>query len=104
MELPRLVELYDKFEGRGVRIVSIDPGFGVEAALAFLDENGVRHDVLSDGGRTVFEAYRVVAIPLTVLIDHEGRAVYRHVGFTPGDENRLAREIETLIEWRGDVS
>jgi peroxiredoxin len=104
VELPRLVQLYEEFEGRGVRFVSIDPGNRTPAASAFLHENGVRHDVLSDADQTVFEAYRVVAIPLTVLIDHEGRAVYRHVGFSPGDEDRLAQELEALIAWRGDAS
>jgi len=101
VELPRLAELYDSFEDRGVRFVSVDTGNRSAAANAFLHESGVRHDVASDEDRASFEAYRVAAIPTTVLIDHEGRAVFRHVGFSPGDEDRLAKELEALIDWRG---
>lgn len=104
MELPRLVELHERFEDRGVQFVSIDPGNHNPASEALLHEMGVRHHVLSDADRAAFKDYGVSAIPTTVLIDHEGRAVFRHVGFTPGDEDRLAAELEALISWRNDAS
>jgi peroxiredoxin len=98
--LPRLVELYEKYGEQGVKVVSINSGALPGGADQFLDDQNVRHLVLSDMSREVFEAYEVSGIPVTVIIDHEGRAMYRHLGYSPGDEERMAKEIETLISWR----
>ena len=95
------MELYEKYEDMGVEVVSINSGTLPPAAAEFLDEKNVRHIVLSDKEREVFDAYNVTGIPVTVVIDHEGRVIYRHLGYAPGDEERMAKEIETLIAWRG---
>jgi len=98
--LPRLVEMNEKFAGMGVKFVSIDSGTRSAAADEFLTENNVTHVVLNDSRDEVTDAYRIVAIPVTVMIDHEGRVVYRHVGFADEMVPRLEKEIETLIAWR----
>lgn len=49
------------------------------------------------------DAYRITGVPTTVLIDHEGRVVFRHVGFAPEMKERFEKEIETLLVWRGEA-
>jgi hypothetical protein len=98
--LPRLVELHEKYESMGVQFISIDSGIRSPAANAFLAENSVRHIVLNDMKDEVSSDYRVYAIPVTVMIDHEGRMVFRHIGFADEMVPRLEGEIETLIAWR----
>ena len=98
--MPRLVELNEKYESMGVQFVSIDSGSRSPAASAFLDENNVRHIVLNDMKDDVSSDFRVYAIPVTVMIDHEGRMVFRHIGFADEMVPRLEGEIETLIAWR----
>ncbi len=100
MEFPRLVELHDKYEELGVQFVSIDTGGGGSETESFLEENNARHILLSDTDDTVSDAYRIFAIPVTVVIDQEGRAVFRHLGYTDEIGDRLDKEIETLIAWR----
>jgi peroxiredoxin len=97
--LPHLVEIADEFADRPVTVVSIDAGERSKAASAFLDENNVRHLVLNDKDRSAFASYHVSAIPMTVIIDHTGRLMFRHVGFSPGTEKRFTQEIETLLGW-----
>jgi protein-disulfide isomerase-like protein with CxxC motif len=97
--LPHLVELAERYADRPVAVVSIDGGIRSEAASDFLDENKVRHLVLNDEERTAFNAYGVSGVPTTVIIDHAGRLMFRHVGFAPGMEKRFAQEIETLLGW-----
>ena len=101
MEFPRLVELHEKYEDAGVRFVSIDSGDRSAAAEQFLSENNVRHTLLSDPDDEASDAYRVFAIPVTVLIDHEGRVVFRHLGYTDEIGERLDSEIRILLEWMG---
>jgi hypothetical protein len=97
--LPHLVELADEFADRPVTVVSIDGGKRSEAASDFLDEHNVRHLVLNDESRGIFEDYGVAGVPTTVIVDHAGRLMFRHVGFAPGMEERFVREIETLLAW-----
>ena len=99
-EFPRLVELHNKYEELGVQFVSINSGALGAEAENFLEENNVRHILLSDTDDEVSDDYRVFAIPVTVLIDQEGRAVFRHLGYTDEIGDRLDKEIEMLIAWR----
>ncbi len=100
MEFPRLVELHDKYEELGVQFVSIDTGTGGSETESFLEENNARHILLRDNDDEVSDAYRVFAIPVTILIDEKGRAVFRHLGYTDDIGDRIDKEIEKLVAWR----
>ena len=99
MEFPRLVELHEKYESMGVQFVSIDTGAEGPAARSFVEEQGARHIILSDPNDEASGAYGIFAIPVTVLIDHEGRAVFRHIGYTDEIGERMDGEIRLLLEW-----
>ena len=98
--MPRIVELNEKFGDMGVKFVSIDSGTRSAEAEDFLKENNVRHIVLNDRKDKLSKTYRIVAIPVTIMVDHEGRAVFRHIGFADEMVPRLNKEVETLIAWR----
>ena len=100
MEFPRLVELHDKYEELGVQFVSINTGMPGAQVESFIEENNARHIFLSDTDDTASDAYGIFAIPVTVVIDQEGRAVFRHLGYTDEIGDRIDKEIETLIVWR----
>jgi peroxiredoxin len=100
VEFPRLVELHDKYEELGVQFVSVDTGMEGAQAEAFIKENNARHILLSDSDDTASGAYGIFAIPVTVIIDQEGRAVFRHLGYDDQMGDRLDKEIEMLIAWR----
>jgi hypothetical protein len=97
--LPHLVELAERFADSPVTVVSIDGGKRSKVASEFLDEHNVRHLVLNDETRGIFDDYGVAGVPTTVIVDHAGRLMFRHVGFSPGLEERFAQEIETLLSW-----
>jgi thiol-disulfide isomerase/thioredoxin len=97
--LPHLVELAEKYKNAPVVIVSIDPGRRPKGFDQLLEANRVVHTVLNDAKQDVFKAYHVVATPTTALIDPTGHLMFRHVGYAPGGEQVLDREIETLLKW-----
>jgi hypothetical protein len=96
------VELNEQFKDRGVTFISIDRAPRPKAATGFLETNKVVHTVLSDATGSAFDSYRINAIPVTVIVDAEGRVMFRHVGYSPGDDGRLAREIEWLLARKDD--
>ncbi len=81
-----------------VRFISIASGDVSDVAREVLAGSGVTYETFFSCG-DAFDAYGVRGIPTTVIIDHEGRMMYRHVGFRDGDEVAFAAEIELLLTW-----
>jgi len=101
VELPHIQELNERFADRGVIFVSVASSGPSGRGTEILAEAGVTYRTFYD--RTIFGDYRVAGIPMTVLIDHVGRAMYRHVGFREGDEALMAEELEKLLAWIEDA-
>jgi hypothetical protein len=98
VELPHLAELNATFEGMPVRFMSVTSGPGSDAAQQVLTDSGVTYETFFMGGDTT-DAFGVSGIPNTVIIDHEGRLMYQHIGFREGDEVGFEAEIELLLSW-----
>jgi len=98
VELPRLAELSASYEGRPVRFISIASSQDTDQARQVLADAGVTYETYFMCG-DAFDAYGVRGIPCTVIIDHAGRMMYRHVGFRDGDEVGFAAEIDLLLSW-----
>lgn len=63
-------------------------------ALALIDQTGVRFDLAEDASGDLYEALGGIGMPFTVLIDQEGRVVYRHHG--PVTEGQLT---DLIVEY-----
>ena len=101
MELPHIQELSQRFAGREVVFLSVASSGPSKRATELLAEVGITYPTFYD--RTIFDDYHVAGIPTTVLIDHVGRAMYRHIGFREGDEVMMGEEIERLLAWIEDA-
>jgi peroxiredoxin len=69
--------------------------------LKFIADNKLEYTFLSIAEKENWRPYRqqfnVMAFPTTYIIDREGRILYYHLGFSRGDEEKYAREIEGLL-------
>jgi thiol-disulfide isomerase/thioredoxin len=95
-ELPSLQKLARSYRDRGLIVVAIsdEPTFVIRS---FVQAFGVVDDFVSlrDAKRSVFNSYRVVAIPTTYLIAKDGTKA----GFPMvGARNWQAAEITTRLE------
>lgn len=93
---PHYQKLVDKHPGRLVVVgISIDEDpAGIEA---FVKETGVSFPILWDEGQKVSTAYDPPTMPTSYLIDKNGVIRYVHAGFHPGDEAKIAAEVEELL-------
>jgi hypothetical protein len=75
-------------------------GIGKEDIRELLPTLGVRpeYTLVCDPEFKVMDAYRVTAVPFTLVIGPDGKAAYEHLGFAPGDEKDLERAVLTLVE------
>ena len=90
-------------QGSPVTIISIDAGRCANKTEEFLHEQKAVHTILNDPDRSAFDAYKIAGVPTTVVVDHAGRVMFRHVGFGEGMEEQFTKEIETLLAWLGEA-
>jgi len=100
VELPRLQPLYETYKDQGFSVVVVDGKRMTDLAKKFIEKNGLTYTALENGegnAEVVKHLFLVQGYPTSFLIDRDGRVMYAHVGFEPGDEKQLAEEIESLL-------
>ena len=100
MELPRLEPLFRKYQDQGFQVIAVDGRRDTDRATKFIAEKGLSYPCLENGegdGEFVYGTYNVTGFPTSFLIDGNGKVLYMHLGFSEGDEARLAEEIERVL-------
>ena len=98
-ELKSIDELYDDWRREtGVRIVavSIDQVQNVNKVKPMVDQNGWRYDVLLDPNGEFRRSLGIQSVPYTILLDGQGRIVYKHNGYTDGAEMELYKKVKEV--------
>ena len=67
-----------------------------DAVQPFIDEHDYTFTVLH-ADNAVQSDYGVSGIPVVYLVDRQGRVRWHRVGFGPGGEEEMGREIEKLL-------
>jgi peroxiredoxin len=92
-EIPFLVSLYEEYNDEGLEVVGIGLDRGGAKVLApFVEANDVTYTILV-GNEDVSRAYGVSSIPMTLMIDRDGRVASREVGFAPS----MAEDMRTRV-------
>ncbi len=63
---------------------------------------GWDYEVFLDKNSDFKRAMNVVNIPHTFLVDGDGKIVYQHTSYAPGDEEELYDKILELVEAAGE--
>ena len=97
--LDAISEVYDEWvEETGVKLIaiSIDQAQNTNKVKPLVDNHGWPYDVLLDPNSDLCKALGIQLIPYTLIIDGEGKVVYRHNGYTDGAEEELINEVRKL--------
>ncbi len=100
MEMPHLVELYEKHKDQGFVVLAISLDGPESRALvgSMAHDKGMVFPVLLDEETTVVARYNPKReMPFAVIIDRNGSVVHKRGGYTPGDEKTLAAEVEKAL-------
>ncbi len=100
-EMPHLVEIYEKYKAKGFVILAVS-GDGPETrsnVSTVVHQKKMNFPVLMDEETTVIARYNPKKdMPFWVLIDRAGNIVKKKNGYDPGDEEKLAADIESLLK------
>ena len=100
-ELDAISEVYaDWQEETGVKIfaVSIDQAQNIHKVKPLVDNHGWEYDVLLDPNSDLRRAFGIQNIPYVLLVDGQGTIVYRHMGYTDGEETELIEKVRETVK------
>lgn len=100
-ELDAISEVYaDWQEETGVKIfaVSIDHAQNIHKVKPLVDNHGWEYDVLLDPNSDLRRAFGIQNIPYVLLVDGQGNIVYRHMGYTDGEETELIEKVREAVK------
>ncbi len=99
-EMPHLNRLAGEYKGQITFLaVNTDNSKSVAKVAPFLSSKGYDNLIVPmDTGAVLTSLLQVGGIvPFLLIVDAQGREVYRHVGYKEGDEEELQQEIEKLL-------
>jgi thiol-disulfide isomerase/thioredoxin len=97
MEIPGFIELQKQYAEKGLVVVGVSlDQEGAPVVKSFMDKAGINYPVVL-GDETIVNAFGgVEGIPTTFIIDHDGKIVRKHVGYT--DKAEFEAEIKPLLK------
>jgi len=97
--LPRYQTIYDKYRERGLSLFAVsqdDPRSQAKIG-AFFRSQKLTFPALLDGDKKVGRLFGVQTLPVTIVINTDGRVVAVHTGYRDGDERVLDRQVAELL-------
>ena len=99
-EMPKLVDIHNRFKDAGLETVGVDlDSFCTKRVKKFV--SGLKFDVtypiVVDKRRQVAAKYGVSVLPTTIIIDKNGKVIYYHVGYAPGDEDEIEEKVKEAL-------
>jgi len=96
MEIPQLVDLYNRFRARGVVVIgiAIDPA-GPEVLSKFAREMQINYSLLVGDEKVFYDFGGLVGLPTTFVINQQGMVVDKYVGLIGPDV--LERRVLSLL-------
>jgi thiol-disulfide isomerase/thioredoxin len=94
---PWMNAMHEKYAGDGLVIIGVNLDSDAGEAATFLRDYPAGFDIVYDPNGEIAEAFGVVAMPSSYIIDREGNQVTRHLGFKVRNQDEYeALLVETL--------
>jgi peroxiredoxin len=95
-EIPDIEAAYRARSGDGFVVLGINGQESRETVQPFVEAQGMTYPILLDEQGRVASEYRVLGMPMSLMIDREGVIRARHVGYLSASQlDRLLAEVET---------
>lgn len=94
--MPHLSGIHARFSPQKVKIIGVNvDGMEPETLKNLLVQVAAipPYLLVTDKDFRITDLYSVSAVPLTIIVLPNGKIVFRHEGFTAGDEKNLEQEI-----------
>ena len=76
-EIPLLKEFYTAFKDEGLNVLGIDIQESAKKVKSLIKKKGINYPVVLDSNADVARLYKVIGIPLNIVLDKNGVIVYK---------------------------
>jgi hypothetical protein len=98
VEFPHLQEIHEAYGGDDFSVLAVETTNRPELAREFVQDHGATFPVLLDDQKVSRERFELVGVPTSLLIDRQGNVIFRHLGFSEGQEEMLEAEVQLLLK------
>ena len=97
-EIPELQTIHDKYAAKNFEVigVSVDES-GVESVRDFVKEHEMRYPVVLDAEGKLANVFQTSVLPTSVVIDRNGKIVWKKFGAIMPNDEELTRAIESAL-------
>ena len=86
-----------KDEGLSILSISVDSQKSFSHVRSYIRANDYIYDVFLDPNRQVFKKLNGNLMPTNVLLDTDGKVLWRHYGYIPGDEENMDLQLRSAL-------
>ena len=97
VSIPAIVSLQEELGGSRFEVIGINVDERLADAMAFMRRLPVNYENLSDPRGETAEAYSLLGMPTSFVIDAQGRVTLVHVGFRRGDMKAIRAHVLELL-------
>ena len=98
VSLPAYDKMYQELDNEEFEILAVNVDENTEDGIEFLEDHPISYVSLADPNGEIGIPYGIRSLPVSYLIDREGRIIERYRDFKIGDEIALKLKIEELLD------
>lgn len=97
--LPKINQLSKDFENKGVNFigVNVDGPRNQAKVKPFSQSMNLSYPVILDPDKEILSELNASVLPTLIILDSKNKEVYRHEGFSSGDEKMIKEKLEALL-------
>lgn len=98
LEMPDLQALHNRYSARGFKVigVSVDQG-GADTVKSFIAEQKITYPIVLDPDEKMAAILNTTVLPVTILVDRNGRIVWRWPGQIDPRDPKMIQAIERAV-------
>ncbi|MGH9428969.1 MAG: peroxiredoxin family protein [Terriglobia bacterium] len=99
LEMPTMQQIYTEYKGKGLEIlaINIEPD-AKEEIQDFIKELRLTFPVLLDPDMKVTRKYRLIGLPVSMLIDRQGIIRSKEIGYHDWTDKESRKLVESLLK------
>ena len=98
--IPKLNSIYNDYSTRGIEFigVNVDGPRNLSKVKPFATSMKISYPLVLDPDQNLVDRFNVNVFPTMIVLDNNGKEVFIHEGFNPGDETLIRDELEKLLK------
>lgn len=98
LEMPTMQQIYAEYKDRGFEILAVNIESDAEQAISdFVKELRLTFPILLDPDMKITRKFRVIGLPVSVLIDRQGIVRAKEIGYHDWTTKASRKQVETLL-------